>query len=283
MDPITLTVGVDGATLHVQRTGSGERVILVHGAWGDGDSWRPLVAVLADRYEVVTYDRRGHSRSAGGDRQGGRLEDADDLVAIIDALGGEPVHLVGNSAGASVVLTVAAFHPDRCVSVAAHEPAVTALLVDHPDPAVREALAADDAADERVRTLLEAGQHEAAARHFIDEVALGPGTFDALPAERTAAWVANASTFLDDLNDPDDRTLELDRLATSPVPILLTEGTESPLVMRAATEEVAARVPHAELVVLEGADHVPYLSTTELYVDTVCAFHDRTTAKEARR
>jgi pimeloyl-ACP methyl ester carboxylesterase len=279
----TTTVPVDGAALHVQRHGSGDRLVLVHGAWGDGDSWAPVLGPLAEHYEVVTYDRRGHTRSTGGDRPGGRLEDAADLVAVVDALGGEAAHLVGNSAGASIVLTVAALHPDRCRTVAAHEPATTSLLTGHADPAVREALATAHAADERVRTLLEAGDHEAAARLFIDEVALGPGTFDSLPPERTDRWVANAPTFLDELDDPDDRTLEVDLLAASPVPILLTEGTESPLVMRVATEELAARVPNAELVVLDGADHVAHLTRTELYVDTLLEFHARTRAREANR
>lgn len=269
----TSTVGADGARLHVQRRGAGERVVLVHGSWGDADSWGPLVAPLAERYEVVSYDRRGHTRSTGGDRPGSRLEDAADLVAVIDALGPDPVHLVGNSAGASITLTVAALHPDRCLTVAAHEPAVSSLLADHSDPDVRAAVEAALADDERVRVLLEAGDLEAAARFFIDEVAMGPGTFDSMPPERTARWVANAPTFLDELNDPEDRTLEVDRLAVSPAPILLTVGTESPLFMRAATEALAARLPDTELVVLDGADHVPYLTTTELYLDTLVDFH----------
>ena len=287
MTTTTTTVDVDGAALHVERRGSGERLVLVHGSWGDGDNWAPIIDPLAERYEVITYDRRGHTRSTGGDRPGGRLEDAGDLVAIIDALGPDAVHLVGNSAGALIVLTVAALHPDRCRTVAAHEADATSLLIADPDPEMQAALAADQAADERVREMLEAGEHEAAARLFIDDIVFGPGTFDSLPPERTARWVANAPTFLDELNDPDDRTLEVDLLAESPVPILLTEGTESPLVMRRTTEALAARLPNAELVVLEGADHVPYLTSTELYLDTLFDFHARagarTTTEEARR
>jgi pimeloyl-ACP methyl ester carboxylesterase len=274
MEP--MTIAVNGVELYVERHGSGERLILVHGAWGDGDTWAAVVDPLAERYEVITYDRRGHTRSTGGDHQGGRHEDADDLVALIDALGGEPVHLVGNSAGASIALTVAALRPDRCRTVAAHEPAVTSLLVDHPHREVREALATLLADNERVRLLLDAGEHEAAARLFIDEVALGPGTFDSLPAERTGRWVANASTFLDELNDPDDTTLEVEALAASPVTILLSTGTGSPLVMRAATDEVAARVPAATLVVLDGADHVPHLTHPHAFVEAIIDFHAST-------
>ena len=55
---------VNGVRLFYESTGSGtESLILVHGAWGDHRNWDAVVPGLARSCRVITYDRRGHSRS----------------------------------------------------------------------------------------------------------------------------------------------------------------------------------------------------------------------------
>ena len=61
------TADVNGVELHYEVTGAGPRLVLTHGSWTDGSGWAPSVQRLAERFEVVTWDRRGHSRSQDGD------------------------------------------------------------------------------------------------------------------------------------------------------------------------------------------------------------------------
>ena len=58
------TITVNGVPLYHALTGeAGSPLVLVHGSWGDHSGWDPVVPVLARRFRVVTYDRRGHSQS----------------------------------------------------------------------------------------------------------------------------------------------------------------------------------------------------------------------------
>ena len=54
------TANVNGVELHYEVTGAGPRLVLTHGSWTDGSGWAPSVQRLAERFEVVTWDRRGH-------------------------------------------------------------------------------------------------------------------------------------------------------------------------------------------------------------------------------
>jgi pimeloyl-ACP methyl ester carboxylesterase len=77
---------------------------------------------LARTFQVVTYDRRGHSRSERLATQGSVEKDVADLALLIDSQGLQPAHVVGNSFGASIALKLAAARPDLVASLAVHEP-----------------------------------------------------------------------------------------------------------------------------------------------------------------
>jgi pimeloyl-ACP methyl ester carboxylesterase len=56
---------VNGVHLYYERSGSGEPLVLVHGSWGDHLVWAAMAPLLAERFDVVSYDRRGHSGASG--------------------------------------------------------------------------------------------------------------------------------------------------------------------------------------------------------------------------
>jgi pimeloyl-ACP methyl ester carboxylesterase len=156
------TAHVNGVRLFYDLTGDGPPLALVHGAWGDGAGWDPVVPALAQRFHVLVYDRRGHSRSERPPTPGSAEEDTADLAALIAHLGLAPTHVVGTSFGAALALRLAAHHPELVRSVAGHEPPLFGLFVGDPDqgPTMREALRCIEA----VATLLEAGDAEGGAR-----------------------------------------------------------------------------------------------------------------------
>jgi pimeloyl-ACP methyl ester carboxylesterase len=127
------TVTVNGVRLFYELTGDGPPLLLVHGSWVDHASWNLVVPALAQRFPVLTYDRRGHSQSERPPTQGSAEEDIADLAALIEHLGLAPSHVAGNSFGGSLALRLAAQHPEVVRSVAAHEPPFLALLFDDPD------------------------------------------------------------------------------------------------------------------------------------------------------
>jgi len=127
------TLKVPGAQLSYEVSGSGPLLILIPGASGVGEVFRQVARPLAARYQVVTYDRRGFSRSQlqGDQDDDHRLStDADDVRRLIEHLTDQPAIVFGNSSGAIVALEVLTHSPERVQTVVAHEPPVVFLLPD---------------------------------------------------------------------------------------------------------------------------------------------------------
>lgn len=268
------TTRVNGVELFFEATGTGDTLVLTHGSWGDSTSWGAVVGPLAERFEVVTWDRRGHSRSSGGTAPGSLREDAADLATLIEHLGETAVHVAGNSYGASITLTLVASRPELVASAAVHEPPLFSLLEDTRDQQVAEALSATNGALASVVELLEASDHRAAARRFVDTVAFGPGAWEHLPEPTRELFVANAATYLDECRDPDGLSIDESALATTTVPLLLSHGTESPALFPAVIRQLATLVPHARLAVLTGAGHVPHATDPDAWIANLLTFYD---------
>lgn len=259
---------INGVDLYWETTGQGERVVLTHGSWSDGRTWQSVVGPLSSRFEVVTWDRRGHSRSSDGDGAGGYDQDAADLAALIEHLAGSPVHAVGNSYGASVVLALLAERSDLVATAAAHEPDLIGILERSNPHEWSKLLEREKREMSHVFELIESGQARDGARYFIDEIAVGHGAFDLLPEPIQEVIVGNAQTFLDEGLEPfDPDAIAIDRIGAAGHPLTITSGSESPRLLRAAAEVLADSIPLARLVVMEGAGHIPHRTHADAYVN----------------
>src|SRR5258708_18994548 len=92
----------DGTTLTYERTGDGPPLILAGGALNNRHSGAPLAAVLAPRFSVVCYDRRGRGDS-GDTPPYAVAREVEDMNALIDAVGGF-AYVFGHSSGAVLSL-----------------------------------------------------------------------------------------------------------------------------------------------------------------------------------
>jgi acetyltransferase/esterase len=127
------TLKVPGAQLFYEVSGNGPLLILIPGASGTGESFRPLASHLISQYQVVTYDRRGFSRSSldgPADYEHRLATDADDVRHLIEHLTDQPALVFGNSSGAIIALEVLTQYPERVQTVVAHEPPVVSGLSD---------------------------------------------------------------------------------------------------------------------------------------------------------
>ena len=118
-------VSVHGVELEYEVQGSGDPILLIHGAH-IADALRPLGGQDAlDPFALIHYHRCGF---AGSSRLSGiTTEDhSRHAVALLDALGFHRTHVVGHSYGAAIALELAAAHPQRVASLALLEPAVMA-------------------------------------------------------------------------------------------------------------------------------------------------------------
>ncbi len=129
------SLDLPGATLtydvHGPLPTAGRPPLLMIGQPMDAAGFATLASHFPDR-TVVTYDPRGLGRSArdDGSTDHDPVVQAEDLHALIGALGAGPVDLFASSGGAVTALALVAAHPEDVVTLVAHEPPVLAVLPD---------------------------------------------------------------------------------------------------------------------------------------------------------
>lgn len=90
---------------HVQETGKGPTLLLLHGAGATTHTWRDLIRFFSKKFHVVVLDLPGHGFTRVGNRARLGLETtAEDIASLCKAEGWEPEALVGHSAGGAVAL-----------------------------------------------------------------------------------------------------------------------------------------------------------------------------------
>ena len=106
-------VSVAGGEIHYAESGSGDPLIFVSGLNGTGRSWQPQVDAFSPRFRTITYDQRGTGASDKLQRTFSVDQMTAELVGLMDALGIERAHIVGQSTGGAIGQTLAVEHPQR--------------------------------------------------------------------------------------------------------------------------------------------------------------------------
>jgi len=261
---------VNGTPLHYEMQGEGEPLVFVHGSWGDHHNWDLVAPRLAERFRVVSYDRRGHSQSTGPPEKGTVHDDVADLAALIEDLDLAPANVAANSFGTCISLRLVTERPDLVRRLAGHEPPMVGALAG--DPAMQPLLTALQERIGRVVGLLEAGRNAEAAEQFVENVGLGPGAWTLLPEPVKATFVTNAGTFLGETRDPDSLTIDLAALPRYSGPLLLSIGDQSPPMFAPIAEKLASARGDVRRHTFAGAGHVPHQTHPDDYVRVVGAF-----------
>lgn len=208
---------VDGAGLYYEVRGAGPALLMISGAGGDAGYYDGVAETLSDAFMVISYDRRGNSRSSGRSRAPMELAvQAADARALIDGLADGRALVFGNSGGAIIGLTLAALHPEVLAGLIAHEPPAVHVLPDG-DPG------RDFFAD--LAALYERGGAPAAGRRFAETIR-GEGTYR-WPADLWKRFLGNQD-HLFGTEWPGFTAFRLDEAAlkSAPFPVVLGAGAE---------------------------------------------------------
>lgn len=163
----THSVAVPGARIYYEVRGSGPMLVIA-GSPMAARFFGSLADALADSFTVITHDPRGISGSPMDDPTRPSTPDdrADDIAAVLDAVGVEQANVLGSSGGAVTGLALVTRHPSRVRTVVAHEPPLLAIL---PDAAEQMAIT-----DDIVATFHRDGI-EAAFGKFMAQAGFGQG------------------------------------------------------------------------------------------------------------
>jgi pimeloyl-ACP methyl ester carboxylesterase len=258
MSPLRPRVtAADGTELHAEVTGDGPTVLLIQGlgyaTWG----WSRTVPTLAGRFRTVAFDNRGAGRSDKPDEPYSIELLSDDALAVLEAVGEPPAHVVGFSLGGYVALMLARRHPDAVRSLVL----LSTSCGGHGSWGLPRATRA---AWEAASTL----EPPAYARKTMP-LSFAPGWAKQHPAEFDQllemrlvhptppfAWrhqFEAAERFLEQGIDP----------RTVAHPTLVVHGTKDRVLPFANGKLLAARIPGATLLRLEGAGHLALIERAD--------------------
>lgn len=258
---------VDGVHFEVHSAGpdDGRDVVLLSaGLGGSGAFFAPQMEALTARFRVVLYDHRGTGRSDRVLPSPYAVSDmARDIAAIIDALGGEAVHVVGHAAGGLAALQLALDRPWQVLSLA---------VVNgwsRPDPHIARCFRT------RIGLLNDSGPE---AYVHAQPLFLYPADWISENAARLAdeevhhlAGFQGRDTMLARINallafDIDDR---LGEVAS---PVLISASADDMLVPSLCSRRMADRLPNAVLEVAPWGGHAFTATVPDAFNATLVAF-----------
>ena len=246
--PIVSTNGID---LYYEERGSGDPLLLIMGITAPGSVWEQHVAHWEKDFRCIVGDNRGVGRS---DKPAGpytTAQMADDYAGLLDALGIEPVRVVGCSMGSTIAQQLALRHPEkvrslvlmcpwaRCDAVAKavfqHIMDCKARLRPEEFSLFMQLLIYSKASWDSPETVAElaAGRQQAAVEPW-------PQPLHGLEGQAAACITHDA----------------LDKLRMIQKPALVVGGREDIFTPAWMAEEVASALPNAELHLYEKSGHV---------------------------
>lgn len=262
---------LDNATALDGQALEGPLIVLLHGFGDNADTWRPVLAELALRgRRAVAPDLPGFGSASPLERRPMLPQYDEFLAGLVGALGGGPAVVVGNSMGGTVALRAAQDRPG-VVAVAALAPAGLgfhrvlhvadralgalkpvlriAYRIPYPEPAVQLAIAA----------------------YYLARIA--PGGI--VPAWRFGAGIHG----MKDIRRMGALGLVLMReveagafdLADMTAKVVLLWGSDDAVCDVEGAQELLDRVPGSELVMLDGAGHVPQVQRPDAVADVLVA------------
>lgn len=254
-------VASNGIGMNLVERGQGLPLIFIHGLGWDHRMWLGGLDRYADRYRAIAGDSRGHGETDKPEGPYSIAQFATDWSEALDAIGATPCCIVGLSQGGMIAQKIAIESPDR----------VAALVL-----ASTACRASEDASANMAERLegmramgAEAGARIAAKSIFSNAFRdANPDYIEAFVAERTRQPQEPLIAAMGSLAGFDLRS----GLGKVAVPTMVIAGTEDYLTTPPTVREVAAHIPGANLVEMDGAGHIIPAEQPEAFYGLIDTF-----------
>lgn len=239
------------AELFYQHKGSGEPVLLTHGYGASAAMWQPQAQGLCDDFNLIRWDMRGHAQSASPAEPSAYSEahTVADMLALLDHLRIDRVHLGGLSLGGYMSLAFVLAHPQR----------VRSLMLFNCGPGFKS---------DQGRAKWNRFAHRLADKIDTEGLSgLGGGRETRSAQHTDAAGLAKAARGM--LAQFDDRVISF--LPRIQVPTLVLVGADDAL-YQAGADYMVAKIPGAVKVMVDGAGHASNLDRPDAFNAAVRKF-----------
>jgi len=238
----------DGTRIHYEVTGrpGAMPILMIQGLGASKNAWNLQRIAMATRFRSISLDNRGAGRSDKPTQPFTLEQMADDAIAVLDAAGVETAHVVGASMGGVISQIIAVKYPHRVRSLTL----VCTACRNHP---WRQELLQTWAHTAEKKGMIEVGKEAA-------QWVMSPRSFRRLVPAFTwmgpLAALRPRHSFVSQIQAILDAREDLvDELSSITAPTMVIVGNQDILTPRGDSEEIAERIPNAELVVISGAAH----------------------------
>jgi pimeloyl-ACP methyl ester carboxylesterase len=230
---------VNGIKLHYESFGQGAPVILLHGGLANMNYWGNQVPELAEHYHVIVMDSRGHGRSTRDAQRYTYELMARDVIGLMDQLKLPKAAIVGWSDGAIIGLELAIHNPDRIRGV-------FAFAANYNPAGVTEDIDKNITFNKFIKR----------CRKEYAGLSATPDGYQAFLGAITEMWDTEPN-------------LDPDALRAIHTPFIIADGDHDEAIKRSQTEEMAALIPGAGLLIQPNVSHFSMLQDPEQFTGDV--------------
>ena len=253
--------------MYYEVHGSGEPVVLIHGLSMDSSTWFNQVPLLSQKYQVIVFDNRGVGQTDTPQEDYSTEMMADDVVALLKFLNVDNAHIVGFSMGGMIAQTIALKYPKLVKSLVLNATATQF-------PARAKHL---------VQTWIRMLNENVSIETWMRDICLWVYTNEFFEDDETVTDLVNLA-----LNNPHPQSTQgfagqvaalmqhdtRSQVSQISVPTLVLIGRDEIFIPIKYSEELAAKIPKAELVILERGGHNSLIEFPEQFNQAVMQFLD---------
>ena len=252
---------INDTRLHYETAGSGDPLVLIHGAALDIRMWDDQFEPFTRHYQVIRYDMRGYGQSALPTTSS--YAPVDDLMALLHHLGLTQAHILGLSLGGAVAIDFALTYPE----------ATDKLIV--VDTGLREyQWEAFGTTLSQVQSVAMTSGIEAAQSHFLNDALFASAMENPQLAVRLKQMVTDYSGWhwLNNQTRPLSDSPPIEQLDGISLSTLIIVGERDLPDFQTITEILYQRIPNASKVVMSGVGHMSNMEDPERFNEIVLGF-----------
>ena len=247
--------------INVETAGDDRRpaLVLINPLGATLDIWEPMMAQLVEHNYVIRFDQRGHGGSPLPDEPFDLADLGHDVLNLLDVLEVPRTHVLGASLGGFVATWLAANHPERIDRVVLVSTAPRL----GPDYWWQRTIATVE--DRGLEGMIDHLDRVFFSERYIESQSEPlDASRQMMLATPPAAYLAGARVILDCDSGP---LLERIRAST-----LLIVGSDDPVLQHHPAEDILARIPDSEAVLVEGARHRVFLEQPHEIAEVIGEF-----------
>lgn len=241
-------IDVNGIHLAYERRGRGTPMVLLHGFPLDHHLWDDIAPLLEDNFDLILPDLRGFGESTTVDLFYAMEDFASDVAGLLDYLGIPKATIVGHSMGGYIALAFARLYPERVSGLGL---VASQAAADAPERREGRYKSAAEVADKGIASVV-----EVMTTKFTPDPRLQEAARQSMERQPPAAYIGALKAMA-------ERVDSTPLLSSIQYPVVIVHGDADALVPIDRAREVKAAVPHAHLVEISGAGHMPMMEAKE--------------------